>query len=275
MRRLCAPSWNLMAAGTFLCVLGWAPPANAQENPDPPPPNSSIEINEEGEPIAEPAPRTGSATLELLRAIEARHAEVATIQGSFDQLKVSEIFQEETPSKGTFWFQKPDRFRCDYAPPNEVTNLIVEDSIYVYVPELEQVERYKFYSEQERDQQLHTMVLGFGFEAEKLVKEYEVLSSADEPALAEELQAGGMDPEAVVLLHVTPLEALLETSPFTNLKLWIDKKTLLPRRVWFEDYNGDKTTISIVDLKLNAEIDPSRFEAKFPPGTEMIDKSEF
>lgn len=215
-----------------------------------------------------------SATLEILRALETRHASVVTVRGTFDQLKVSEIFLEEIKSKGTFWFKKPDQFRCDYEPPDEMTNLILRDSIYVYVPSIEQCEVYRFASDRERDQQLHSMVLGFGFKTEELIADYVIESSEDAGPLRDELAAAGRDAAAAVLLHLMPLPDAGDTSPFTHLKLWIDKDTLLPEKVWFEDYNGDKTTIEIRTIDLNTAVEPSRFAPSFPPGTEFIDKTE-
>lgn len=214
------------------------------------------------------------ATLALLRELETRHASVTAVRGEFDQLKVSEIFLEEIRSEGTFWFKKPDLFRCDYEPPDEMTNLIREDAIYVYVPELEQCEVYRFASDQERDQQLHSMVLGFGFKTVELVEAYEIESSEDAGPLREELAESGESVEETALLELTPRPALADTSPFTRLKLWIDKERLLPEKVWFEDYNGDQTTLEIRTIELNAPVDPKLFVPSFPRGTEYIDKTE-
>jgi outer membrane lipoprotein-sorting protein len=227
----------------------------------------------EDDPAPAPAGVVPAETLALLNEIEKRHASVVTVKGSFDQLKVSEIFLEEIRSKGTFWYRKPDQFRCDYEPPDEMTNLILRDAIYVYVPAIEQCEVYRFASDRERDQQLHSMVLGFGFKTKELLEEYTVRSSANAEDLREELVKAGRDPGQAAILHLTPLPAFEDSSPFTELKLWIDKARLLPEKVWFEDYNGDRTTIEIRSIDLNTAVDPSLFTPSFPRGTEFIDKS--
>ncbi len=213
-------------------------------------------------------------TLTLLKALETRHASIVTVHGDFDQLKVSDIFLEEIKSKGSFRFKKPDQFRCDYEPPDEMTNLIREDAIYIYVPELEQCEVYRFTSDQERDQQLHSMVLGFGFRTAELIEAYFIQSSEDAGSLLDELKRGGKKADRVALLELTPRPEVADTSPFTRLKLWIDKEDLLPEKVWFEDYNGDQTTLDIHSIELNISIDPKLFVPSFPSGTEYIDKSE-
>ena len=265
-----APASAFVVAFILTGLAGTArAPAQEQAPPDASP-GVSLPITEEGILIDRgPATlsettSTTTGTLELLRSLEARHGKSETLRGTFEQKKVSEIFLEEIYSKGEFWFHKPDRFRVDYAAPDEMTNLIVGNEIYLYMPEFEQVEVYRFNSDRERDQQLHTMVLAFGFKTEEIVMEYEIHSSVDEEALSNELRSGGLDPGEIALLHFIPREGLLQSSPFTNLKVWIDKETLLPHRVWFEDYNGDKTTISVLEMEPDADMDDSIFEAKFP-----------
>lgn len=213
------------------------------------------------------------ATMDLLRELERRHADVQSISGTFTQNKVSEIFLEEIQSTGRFWFRKPDQFRADYQPPDEMTNLIVRDAIYIFVPELKQVEVYRFASEAEREQQLHSMVLGFGFDPERLADQYLIASSEADAALRAEVEAEGKDPEQTALIRLAPRPDLLETSPFTSLKLWIGKSRWLPEKVWFEDYNGDQTTINIQSIDMNTPIDEALFQPSFPAGTEYIDKT--
>jgi len=235
---------------------------------------AATEVPSETPKTSPPSDDATSKTLALLRAVEKRHAGANTVRGTFQQTKISEIFLEEIESTGTFWYRKPEFFRCDYNQPDEMTNLIVEDKIYVFVPSIEQVEVYKFASPEERDQQLHSMVLGFGFEAEEILEQYEVQSSEDQASLLSELTLEKLDSAAVALFRFQPKGALIETSPFTSLKLWIDKETLLPQKIWFEDYNGDKTTLRIVQIELNVSIDDNLFSPSFPPGTEFIDKTE-
>jgi outer membrane lipoprotein-sorting protein len=260
--------FTLIFSGVIALNAFAQPPANLPAS------GRSVDISEDGTLVsAEPAPIT-EPTMQLLRQLEERHGKTQSVTGTFKQLKQSEVFLEETTSTGQFWFRRPDLFRTDYNPPDELTNLIVEDAIYVHTPSLKQVEVYRFASKEERDQQLHSMLIGFGFKADEIAREYEVRSSIDEPALANEVKGQGLDPEKKQLLFLKPRPEFAETSPFTSLKLWIDKETLLPEKIWFEDYNGDKTTMDILKLELDAKVEDSIFEAKFPLGTERIDKSQ-
>lgn len=265
----------IVASVAFLFVVN-LDALRAQPLPSAPPAGGkSVEIGEDGKALTKDTPPPTSGTLTLLRSLEQRHGATKTIQGTFKQLKESKLFLEQTPSAGKFYFHRPDLFRTDYDPPDALTNLIIQEAIYVHTPSLNQVEVYKFNSKEERDQQLHSMLIGLGFKADELVREYEVHSSADEPAEVTELKADNQDPAKVALLHLIPKPELRDTSPFTNLKLWIDKGTLLPQKIWFEDYNGDKTTVTILKLDLDVSLDDSLFQAKFPPGTQMINKDQF
>lgn len=235
---------------------------------------TSVEITEEGADVEGTEDKPSTATLTLLQALEGKHGTAKTVIGDFEQTKESEIFLETIQSKGRFSYSKPDLFRCDYLPPDEMTNLIVKDAIYVHTPALNQVEMYRFHTPEERDQQLHVMVLGFGCRAADILREYQVKVSEDTDELTKKLMEEGLDPAKVALIEAVPVKALAETAPFTSINLWIDKETLLPQKIWFEDYNGDTTSIKILKVAFDAEIPASTFEAKFPEGAAIIDKSD-
>lgn len=237
----------------------------------------SVEILESGA-VVRPGgveARIAPPTLAFLRAMEARHGGAKAVRGEFRQIKTSDIFLEEFESKGVFVYVEPDLFRCDFEPPDESTNLVVRDAIYVHFPSIAQVERYRFATPEERDQQMHTMTLGFGLETDKIVREYDVISTEEGLlALAKELRDEGFDPAKTTLIHARPAADLAETSPFTLVKLWIDKESLRPQKIWYEDASGERTEILVDKVEFDPPVDRSIFEPKFPPGTEFIDKSD-
>lgn len=265
-------------------VLAAALAVSSSRAADPPKPaakpGQSREINEDGSsarklekaPAAPEAP--GPKTLALLKALEDRHGASESIEGTFKQTKTSEVFMEKIESTGKFKFRRPDLFRADYDAPDRMTNIIQKDAIYIYVPELKQAERYKFRSSEERDAQLHVMTLGLGFKATDITREYRVCSSEDDEKLLAELKAGGHDPAKVALLFAEPRKNDSDATPFNRIKLWIDKEALRPQKIWTKDYNQDQTEINILNVRFDAGLDKSVFEAKFPPGTEIIDKAD-
>lgn len=261
-----------LGAGLIGAALAMAAAAGAWGQ-IPTPPGTAIEINADGTARFTPPEPPAQATIDLLAALEAHHLNVPSVRGKFDQTLVSMTFIETIKSEAEFWFIKPYRFRCDYGPPEEITNLITEDAMYMHVPENKQVNRIAFRSDAERDQQLHMMVIAFGFKTTELVKDYAIRSSeADEP-LGAMLKASFPEREGMALIELEPWGPRRETSPFTKLRLWIDKATQLPVRVWYERYDGDEITMDITEIEAGAEIDEKIFEPRFP-GSKMIDGAE-
>ena len=245
----------------------------------------TVEINEKGEPLAKGAAGAADATsgtLRLLRELEAFHKNVKTIHATFHQLRVDEVFREPVESEGKLWFDKPSsRFRADYANPDEMINLIVGNALYMYVKKLQQVDQYTYASAEERDQQLHELLIGFGFKADDLVRQYEIHSSADEPAVQSELEREKadllkekLDPDALWLFEIKPRAATAETSPFKQLKVAIDKTTHLPKKIWYKDQSDASMTLVMKSIELNTKLSDALFDKDklFPPGTEFIDK---
>src|SRR5690606_34825781 len=137
-----------------------------------------------------------------MRRLEAVHANHLTIHANFRQVRLDEAFQEEIRSDGELWYHKPDRFRADYRGPQPTITLINHDTFYMLTEELNQVEYWKFETPEERHQQLHTLLIAFGFDVDDLLRRYEIHSSADEPAPRQELIDQNLDPERYALFIV-------------------------------------------------------------------------
>ena len=111
----------------ILCLGAVVSRIGAQDPPQASPPASpSVEIGEDGTRIGRTVGPPSEATLAILRSLQEHHGRVKNVEATFKQLKVSEIFLEEIESTGKFWFLKPDLFRCDYDPPDAMTNLMTE-----------------------------------------------------------------------------------------------------------------------------------------------------
>jgi outer membrane lipoprotein-sorting protein len=226
-------------------------------------------------PIPSRTPAVTSGTLALLRTLETTHSALRSIHATFHQVRVDEAFLEKIESDGELWFRKPDRFRCDYADPDKLVNLIHVDTFYLYVPLNDEVDIYRFKSEAERDQYLHLLTIGFGFKADDLIARYEIHSSADETGPLDELRAAALDPDKWALFVIQPREAFRESSPFIRLKVYIDKTRWLPDRIWYEDTTSAATmTLQMKHIDLNQAIDDAQFDPDkiFPPDAERIEK---
>jgi outer membrane lipoprotein-sorting protein len=263
----------LLAAWMILGGLVFSPrPMMAQGTV---PQTKGYEIKENGEPITSSTAQTpiSSGTLRLLRTMETFHKDVKTIHAIFGQVRTDEIFLEQVASKGELWFDKPNRFRCDYSDPEPMINLIVGEALYMYVKKLDQVDYWTFSSPEERDQQLHQLLIGFGFKADDLVKHYDIHSSVDEAGPLAELKAEKLDPEKKVLFVIKPRPAYQETSPFKQLKVYIDKASELPEKIWYKDLSDASMTLLMKKIDLDVKLDPGLFDKdKLFKGAEYIDK---
>jgi outer membrane lipoprotein-sorting protein len=244
----------------------------------------SVEINEKGDAVQTTAtaatlaktqagPEVTSGTLRLLRTLETFHKNVKTIHAKFDQLRIDETFQEDVKSSGELWFDKPSRFCAKYADPKPMITLITGDSLYVYVKELNQADVYTFASPEERDRQLHQLLIGFGFKADDLVKQYEIHSS-DEPGPAAELVKEKLNPEKTALFIIKPRPQYEETSSFKLCKVYIDKASHLPEKIWYKDPMGATMILTMKKIDLDLKLGEELFDKGklFPKGTEFIDK---
>ncbi len=256
------------------------PPAQPEQGAATPRPEAAPE-EDPAEPAAErqaPEDEISTPTLRLLRTLEAFHKDVKTVHAQFDQVRLDVIFEDRVESTGELWFEKPAKFRCDYTDPEPMINLILEDALFVYFPDLEQVDYWQFDSDEEREQQLHQLLIGFGIEVEKLVARYRVRSSEDDPALLAELEAAARrekwDPEQMALFILQPRPAFEETCPFRNLKVYIDKAGLVPEIIWYDDLNEAEMTLKMKKVETDVTIAARLFDrsAVIPSGTEYFDK---
>jgi outer membrane lipoprotein carrier protein len=194
----------------------------------------------------------------LLNKLEEKNADVDTIIGQFDQVMQSTLFLEEIQSQGKLYFQKPEKFRCDYLPPNESQNWIVGNTAWLYVPEIKQVEKYQFSSEADSVERLNRMLLGFGVSTADVLDVYHVTIVKDESS------------KDVTALQFTPLrkEATVE---FNKVIIWINEKHLLPEKIVIHEESGDQKVINMKQIRLNRRIPEKIFQPIFPPDVEIIE----
>lgn len=268
-----------------------AAPAFAQAPPvsEPVAPNPAVELRQDDQvvtatletattattPTVVVEPLATTNTLRLLRTIETYHKDVETIHATFHQLSVDEIFEEKVESLGELWFHKPsNRFRADYADPRPMITLITPEALYVYIEELEQVDVWEFRSPAEQQQQLHQLLIGFGFEAEDLVERYKIQSSEDEGEALAELKDAGLDPAEKALFLFEPRAAYKEETPFNRMKVTIDKASLLPEKIWYIDPSDTSKTLTMKKIDLDQPLPDTLFNRSqiFPAGVEYIDK---
>ena len=227
-------------------------------------------------PTTVAAPEITTGTLRMLRTMEAFHADVKTVHATFDQTLHDPVFNDIVESKGELWFRKPDLFRCDYEDEEQTMVLVLPEALYMYFPDLKQVDYYAFESEAEQRQQLHQLLIGFGFEAEDLMERYRIRSSEDDEGLLAELEAAQGDAAGQVLFQFMPRPAYEASSPFRVLKVTIDKASMLPEKIWYSEYSEAERTLRMTGIKTDAQLAEGLFDRKqlIPSDAVLIDKRQ-
>lgn len=224
--------------------------------------SGALRIHALDETAEAPTTDTAARGLALLQKLEAKYKETLTFYGEFQQKKISKLFLEEIDSNGQFWYQKPGRFRCEYLPPNQQVNLILDDVAYVYIPEIKQVEVYRFKPQDSPVKKLNQMLLGFGVSVKDVLDVYEVHTVPQEETAA-----------SFVLQFL--LKKKEEGLNFDKIKIWVDKENLQPLRLIFiePEPNRDETQIDVKNLEFNKKIKPQVFKPDFPKDAEVIEQN--
>jgi len=209
---------------------------------------------------AEAPTASDKRAVEILDQISKRFSSVTTAYAKFDQVKENHTFNEKSATQGEMWYQKPDRFRCEYTGKNEsdrLTNLITNNTLYVGLPHFKQVERYPFENSVDTKRQLDRILLGFGLATQEILKSYKV-------SLLEENTA-----KQTAQLRFVP--TFQDNYGIDYIVIVMDLKNARPINLQIQE-GEDRTTITIRDFKLNPKIDSKKFAVDFPKNWELIDK---
>ncbi len=199
-----------------------------------------------------------ATAIEFLEKLEAKYQDVTTVKGEFQQVKRSTIFLEEIKSQGVFYFKKPGKFRCDYLPPNESVNIVVDNTAWLYVPEIKQVEKYYFDRSGNKVQRLNQMLLGFGISVEDVLEVYEI-----------ELVEKHTGEQRIVIKFI-----LKEDAPkvnFESVTITFNTQTLEVTKIYIDEVGNDETYIDIKKIELNEWISDAQFRPFFPQDVEIIE----
>jgi len=202
-------------------------------------------------------PTHDEAALTLLEEMAAIHGNVETAEGSIRQVKYSVDFLEEIETTGRFVARRPNLFRFDYDPSDDVGGSVywvLPDEFWIYMPELNQAEVIPNNSENSLAKLLSNVVIGLGGAVEQLRSENWITLEEIGP----ETEEFGTD---IAHLLFTPRGGV-DDQGVTQMEAWIDLATLQPVRLKFIEESGDETTLTITSLALDVELEPGLFDPR-------------
>jgi outer membrane lipoprotein-sorting protein len=155
-------------------------------------------------------------------------------------------------AEGKLFLSKPRRILLDYERPERQKFLVNDSVVMMYVPSLNQVQKYD---------------LSGKLESDKLFVFWEPLSKLEEHFTMAQVRQKGTRLKYVELVpkDKTSWEGL------KRVVLGIDPELLLPTFIEVDEVGGDKVKMTLSDVKTNPRLDSSIFELKLAAGVEIID----
>jgi len=190
---------------------------------------------------------SAGALEDALGKLQVRYESTTTMEADFRQTVESPTLAGRLETTGKVAFEKPNRMRWDYAPPDQQTIVGDGETLWLYQPDLNQVIKSP---------------LGEAFQAATPLTFLSGLGRLDrdfDATLEEETK------DAWVLRLVPKRDAGLGT-----LGLTVRKRDATIAEARITDALGTTTRIAFGNEKRNAPIDPARFTFTPPPGVDVV-----
>ncbi len=188
----------------------------------------------------------------LVQRVSQVQSSLTTLKARFEQRRTSRLLAEPSVSRGTFYYKAPDSIRWEYESPRPMTVLLASGVAITYRPAEKRAERVEVGRAQRR-------VFRFISAAEPLekLKEYFTFTFRD---------AGGA---SNYQLELRPTAHVIKKR-LKHLDIEIDRQTLLPVRVAYEETDGDGTEYSFSKIETNKPLAAELFTLTLPPDVKVV-----
>ncbi|MBL7075581.1 outer membrane lipoprotein carrier protein LolA [candidate division KSB1 bacterium] len=184
---------------------------------------------------------------DVINKVQYRFKKLKTFQADFKQVFEWKLAGETQILTGKIYLKKDDKFRLE-----------TEDQIFVSDGKL--IWQYSYLTDQvivEEIKKTPDSLL-----PRDLIFEYPKRFGVES---CQRLREGK---KRYFLLEMSPLKA---EGFIENLKVWVDEKEYITRRIEFVDINENKTVYQLDNVILNSKIDDYLFKFHPPEGAELID----
>lgn len=198
------------------------------------------------------APRAGTATVipSSLKEIEEKYSKAKTVTAKFEQETTSAALKTKKKSEGRIWVKRPGKFRWETLEPEPSISIGDGSRILHYTPPFDEGIPGQLLVSQASEVQsrLANVLLSGAF------------------SLAGELKITARSPERYEL---TPRR---KGAAGDVERAWVelDVQEKLIRKVTLEHFGGNRSEISLQDIRVGASVEDSLFRFDPPPGTEII-----
>ncbi len=220
-------------------LAGFVPAALASEEPDPAAPKGGATIA---------AGSSRAAASEILALFDAVQKDIRSLSADFSETTENPLLREPILARGRFYLTKPGSILWEYDAP-EVMRFAVTGEEYVgYFPERKRAERR---SVRRWSAQLFRF-FGLGQATGELSRFYDIRVESGPDA--------GTD---AFLLVLEPRRRRVRDR-VEQVRLWVDRRTLLPRQVVYIGAEGYRRTIRFRNVRTNPELAASLFRLEIP-----------
>ena len=189
----------------------------------------------------------------LARFDEAQKA-TKTLTASFTEKKEIHILKEPVLAKGRFFYTRPDDVLLEYTEPEVRYLLFTKEEQLYYYPKQKKAERGT-------SARVHDYILRFlaiGQTSDNLKKFYEV-----------SLDSSNTEVKDAYLLVLKPRKRMIKKA-VKDVLFWIGKDRLLPVKMQWREPDGDSTTITFDEVKMNPEIQANVYHIEIPKDVQII-----
>ena len=190
---------------------------------------------------------------EVIARMQKRFGNLRSLSARFEKRHYWKLVDQTQKMKGQLYVQRPDRFRFETDVQTVVTD---GETAWNYAPGNEQVvvSRYETVKDDRSyEKLLFDLVLLGGYSDRYL------------PRYIREERVGGKT------CYLVELTARQEDTYISQIRLWVDRKLWLVRRVEYRNINDDMTTYVLSDLKVDRKVKTGWFRFKPPEGVEVVD----
>ena len=202
-------------------------------------------------------PALGFSQGEVIERVQAAYEQTQSWEAKFTEVSVNRSLGIELEKHGQAYFQKPGLMRWEYEVPDR--RLIVSDGelLWVYTPEDEQVLVASIESLYRADAPI-LFLTGEG----KLADYFDILLIGGEE----------MCSHGEVVLELVPREQQVNLA---KLRMVADAESFQIVGTVVYDHFGNVADIRFCDIRTDRDLPANLFQFSVPPGTEVIEASQF
>jgi outer membrane lipoprotein carrier protein len=179
----------------------------------------------------------------LLETFDKSLKSTKDLQAEFTQTRHSPLLDEPIEAHGTVWVRYPGDVRFEYETPDPMTLLKQGDTTWLYVPELEQVQKSR----------ASAAGVPMGW----------VLGSSVEQ-LRQEATVDVADGRIVI----RPLPE--RSGAWQRIEVFYGKSKAFPERYTIYEESGEVVEIRLREIRRNIGVKADRFKAEWPAGIDII-----